>query len=397
GWLPNPLLPETKAEIALPIKLRNEVLGVLDVQADTVGGLSRSDEVLLLGLGGQIASAMQNTRLLAETQRRAQVATALYRTSEAVGRVGDLQATAHSLAKALVDILNYSSSWIAIVNETRDAIEGVAGYGFGMTEDSIKGSEPLREGYMNPTVLAVLQRQAVVVNDLSADPRAADVPDGVRVLASKLAELPIMIGDEVVGLLAVSRRADQEDITDQDVEVLQAVANQVTATMENARLLAETRSSLEQLQEAYEVQARLMETLREMSTPIVPVTREVLVLPLVGAVNAQRAEQVIESLLTGIEERRARVVIMDITGVPVVDANVANYLLRAALAARLLGAEVILVGITPQVAQAVVGLGVDLSEIVTRSDLQSGIAYALSLVGMKIGEEDTFSLEVRRE
>jgi len=387
GWLPNPLLPETKAEVAVPIKLRGEVLGVLDVQANTVGGLTHDDEVLLLGLGGQIASAIQSTRLLAETQRRAQEATALYRTAEAIGRVGDLEGTFQSLAEALVEVLGYSSSWIAVVNEAGDAIQGVAGYGYGMTEQTVKGSEPLHEGYMNPTVLAVLQRQAIVVNDPATDERAADIPAEVRALASKLAEVPIMIGDEAVGILAVSRLADQPDITERDVEVLQAVANQAAVAMENARLLAETHTSLERLQQAYEAQAHLAQTVRELSTPIVPVTREVLVLPLVGALDAQRAEQVIASLLKSIEEQRARVVIMDITGVPVVDTHVANYLLRAALAARLLGAEVILVGITPQVAQAVVGLGVDLSEIVTRSDLQSGIEYALGLVGMTIVEK----------
>ena len=353
----------------------------------TYGSLTYDDEVLLLGLGGQIASAIQSTRLLAETQRRAQEATALYRTAEAIGRVGDLEGTFQSLAEALVEVLGYSSSWIAVVNEAGDAIQGVAGYGYGMTEQTVKGSEPLHEGYMNPTVLAVLQRQAIVVNDPATDERAADIPAEVRALASKLAEVPIMIGDEAVGILAVSRLADQPDITERDVEVLQAVANQAAVAMENARLLAETHTSLERLQQAYEAQAHLAQTVRELSTPIVPVTREVLVLPLVGALDAQRAEQVIASLLKSIEEQRARVVIMDITGVPVVDTHVANYLLRAALAARLLGAEVILVGITPQVAQAVVGLGVDLSEIVTRSDLQSGIEYALGLVGMTIVEK----------
>jgi anti-anti-sigma factor len=240
-------------------------------------------------------------------------------------------------------------------------------------------------------MLAVLQQQPIVINDLEADERAADVREELRSCASKIADVPIVIGDEVVGILAVNRLADRPDITEQDVKVLQVVASQAALVIENARLLAEIRSSQERLRQVNAVQARLAQTVRELSSPIVPVTREVLVLPLVGALDSRRAEQVIESLLKAIEERRARVVIIDITGVPVVDTNVAHYLLRAATSARLLGAEVILVGITPQVAQAVVGLGVDLSAIVTRSDLQSGIEYALGLMEMVIVEKQAGS------
>jgi rsbT co-antagonist protein RsbR len=101
-----------------------------------------------------------------------------------------------------------------------------------------------------------------------------------------------------------------------------------------------------------------------------------MVMPLVGAVDSQRAQQVLSALLEGIAGSRARVAILDITGVAVVDTQVANALIRAAQAVKLLGAQVVLTGIRPEVAQTLVGLGADLSGIITRSSLQSGIAYA---------------------
>jgi len=117
-------------------------------------------------------------------------------------------------------------------------------------------------------------------------------------------------------------------------------------------------------------------TLAELSTPLIPISDTVVVMPLIGALDDQRMQQVLEALLHGVEQRRARMAILDITGVPVVDTHVANGLILAAQAVRLLGARVILTGIRPEVAQTLIGLGVNLSDIITHSTLQSGIAYA---------------------
>lgn len=117
--------------------------------------------------------------------------------------------------------------------------------------------------------------------------------------------------------------------------------------------------------------------LLELSTPLMPLTDDVVAMPLIGAIDTTRAQQIMETLLEGIAAHRAAVAILDITGVQVVDTQVANALVRAARAARLLGAQVVLTGIQPRIAQTIVELGADLSGIITRSTLQSGIAYAL--------------------
>jgi PAS domain S-box-containing protein len=116
--------------------------------------------------------------------------------------------------------------------------------------------------------------------------------------------------------------------------------------------------------------------LAELSTPLIPLTQAVVVMPLIGAIDSRRAQQVLDTLLHGITERRARIAILDITGVPIVDTHVAGALIRAAQAAQLLGAQVVLTGIRPEVAQTLVGMGTELHGIITRSDLQSGIAFA---------------------
>ena len=116
--------------------------------------------------------------------------------------------------------------------------------------------------------------------------------------------------------------------------------------------------------------------LAELSTPLIPINERIVVMPLIGSVDSRRAQQVLDALLRGIAASGVQVAILDITGVPVVDTQVANTLIRAAQSVKLLGAQVMLTGIRPEVAQTLVGLGAELP-IVTRGTLQSGIEYAM--------------------
>jgi rsbT co-antagonist protein RsbR len=140
-----------------------------------------------------------------------------------------------------------------------------------------------------------------------------------------------------------------------------------------ARRQAE-RAELARQQEIIRAQALAIE---ELSTPLIPITDEILVMPLIGMMDSARAKQVMTSLLDGLAASRGKFAILDITGVPVVDTAVANALLKAAHAARLLGTEVILTGIRPEVAQTLVAIDAKLGSITTRGTLQSGIKYAL--------------------
>lgn len=140
------------------------------------------------------------------------------------------------------------------------------------------------------------------------------------------------------------------------------------------------RKHAEAAQQVYQEQviAAQQAALRELSTPIIPLTDGVIVMPLIGSIDSARAQQVIETLLEGVGRYHARFAILDITGVQIVDSQIANALIHAAQAVRLLGAHVILTGIRPEVAQILVGLGIDLSTLITRASLQSGVEFAMS-------------------
>jgi rsbT co-antagonist protein RsbR len=117
--------------------------------------------------------------------------------------------------------------------------------------------------------------------------------------------------------------------------------------------------------------------LSELSTPLIPILEDVVVMPLIGRIDQQRAERVIETLLYGVASRRARTAILDLTGVPSVDLNVARALVRAAQATQLLGVELVLTGIRAEVARALCSFDVKLDGIATLTTLQSGVAHVL--------------------
>jgi rsbT co-antagonist protein RsbR len=127
--------------------------------------------------------------------------------------------------------------------------------------------------------------------------------------------------------------------------------------------------------------------LRELSTPVIRVHDRILLLPLVGAIDSVRAQQIMDTVLLRIVEEKAKCIIVDIAGVPVVDTKVADNLVKTTASVRLLGAQTILTGISAQVARTIVQLGVDISAMHTRSRLQEGIELALDLVGKAITEK----------
>lgn len=190
--------------------------------------------------------------------------------------------------------------------------------------------------------------------------------------------------------------ADEEIVVENEEQIVRfrVYASNATIDAELAQLRDNRKQEAEreierktrELLKADEERALLQEqvirmqaaALTELSTPLIPLTRQIVLMPLIGAVDSQRAQRVIETLLQGVAEHQASIVILDITGVAIVDTSVANALIQAARAVRLLGAEVVLTGIRPEIAQTLIGLGADLSGIVTRGTLQSGVTYAMA-------------------
>src|SRR6058998_1995994 len=138
------------------------------------------------------------------------------------------------------------------------------------------------------------------------------------------------------------------------------------------------------VQERERIIRQQQEAIRELSTPVLQVRERLLILPIIGLIDPQRARQLTEQLLRGIRTNRARVVVIDITGVAAMDANVANHLVLTVESARLLGAMVIVTGLSPEIAQTLVNIGVDLGKMTTVGDLQGGIEEAERLLGYKV-------------
>lgn len=124
--------------------------------------------------------------------------------------------------------------------------------------------------------------------------------------------------------------------------------------------------------------------LQELSAPLIPVLEHISVMPLIGTIDTDRAKLIMENLLHGVITHESHVVLIDITGVPVVDTMVAHHIIQAAEAVRLVGATCILVGIRPEIAQTIVNLGIDLNQFPTQSTLLKGIETALKLRSRKI-------------
>jgi rsbT co-antagonist protein RsbR len=130
------------------------------------------------------------------------------------------------------------------------------------------------------------------------------------------------------------------------------------------------------------------EAIRELSTPVLQVRERLLILPIIGVLDSQRAHQLTDQLLHGIRTHRAKVVVIDITGVPDVDESVANHLVKTVDASRLMGASVIITGLSSEIAQTLVTIGVDLSKMNTIGDLQGGLEEAERLLGFRVTRDD---------
>jgi anti-anti-sigma regulatory factor len=221
--------------------------------------------------------------------------------------------------------------------------------------------------------------------------------------------IPLQVGDRVLGALDIHRR-ELLAFSEDDMHVLEGLAGNIANALEGVFHFQDRMEAAAALEKAYaEVEQRVEErtaelqretaererlqqevieaqkrSIRELSTPIIPIMDNIIVVPLIGTIDAVRAKDITRSLLAGVREHQAKVVIIDITGVPLVDSGVADYLDRTIQAARLKGAHAVVTGISSAVAETIVDLGIDWAGIETRSDLQTGLRSALARMGRHI-------------
>ncbi len=182
-----------------------------------------------------------------------------------------------------------------------------------------------------------------------------------------------------------------DELSDTSAERLRECTTALTVLMGTLRLvMLETTTAAGQ-----ELINRQRLELLEIATPVIKLWEGIVAVPLIGTLDSARSQVVMETLLDAVVEQNARIAILDITGVPTVDSLVAQHLMKTVAAARLMGAECIVSGIRPAIAQTIVHLGIDLSAVLTRASLADALAYALQQQGAHIALNSTSAAEPR--
>jgi rsbT co-antagonist protein RsbR len=220
--------------------------------------------------------------------------------------------------------------------------------------------------------VAVLETGSVeALQDYARNLSERIIPRGVE--TNEVVGIVLLLRDVLARSLFEKYQSDF-DLLNRVLDAYEPAANRIANTV-----------AVSFVQERERIIRQQQEAIRELSTPVLQVRERLLILPIIGLIDPLRARQLTEQLLRGIRANRAKVVVIDITGVAAMDATVANHLVLTVESARLLGARVIVTGLSPEIAQTLVNIGVDLGKMNTVGDLQGGIEEAERLLGYKVG------------
>jgi rsbT co-antagonist protein RsbR len=189
--------------------------------------------------------------------------------------------------------------------------------------------------------------------------------------------------DEVVGIVLLLRDVLARSLFEK-YQAEFGMLNRVLDAYEPAANRIANTVAVSFVQERERIIRQQQEAIRELSTPVLQVREQLLILPIIGVLDSQRARQVTEQLLRAIRANRAKVVVIDITGVPTIDSTVANHLVQTVDASGLMGASVIITGLSSEIALTLVTIGLDLSKMNAVGDLQGGIEEAERLLGYEV-------------
>jgi rsbT co-antagonist protein RsbR len=230
--------------------------------------------------------------------------------------------------------------------------------------------------------------EATEVYDNYMDALETGSIENLQTYARELSERIIPRGvetDEVLGIVLLLRDALARSLFSRYQEDLELL-NRILDSYEPAANRIAVTVGVSFVEERERVIHEQQEAIRELSTPVLQLRDRLLILPIIGVLDTARARQLTEQLLGAIRDNRATVVVIDITGVATIDRTVANHLVQTVEASRLMGASTILTGLSPDIAQTLVDLGVDLGMMKTVGDLQGGLEEAERLAGYRAGD-----------
>jgi anti-anti-sigma factor len=284
---------------------------------------------------------------------------------QAVQAINDILRTSPTLtavypvvAEKLARAIRFDSLWIGVYEAENDVIRFEYGVDEGVIDDHVS-RRALSDSPLSARIIRA--RQLVLIDDLLADPIQQQLRRFGQTERPSRAWMgaPLISGGEVQGLLAVM--SYQPAVFGQaDTEILTLVASQMALAVANIRLVE-----------------RLRQTIVRISAPLIPVAEGVLVLPLIGQIDSERANQIVEQTLGAVVARQTEHVLIDITGVDTVDMFTISQLLKIVSTTALLGAHCYLVGMRPEVAQMTTSLGIDLGSLRSYRDMQSALADLL--------------------
>src|SRR5258707_11242205 len=228
--------------------------------------------------------------------------------------------------------------------------------------------------------------EATAVYDNYVEALESGTFEALQAYARNLSERIIPRGvetDEVIGIVLLLRDVLARSLFAKYQHDF-ALLNRILDAYEPAANRIANTVAVGFVQERERIIRQQQEAIRELSTPVLQFRERLLILPIIGVIDPQRARQLTEQLLQGIRANRAKVVVIDITGVPTIDSSVANHLVQTVEASRLMGATVIVTGLSSEIAQTLVTIGVDLTKMKTVGDLQGGIEEAERLLGYKV-------------
>jgi GAF domain-containing protein/HAMP domain-containing protein len=247
----NPLLPDTRSEIALPLMVANRVIGALDVQATEVDAFDEGTIAVLQGLVDQVAIALNNAREFQNAQINAQQSLALFEATQATMDIAEgLTPAVGRLLGTVTRRANFDAGMAASLDAAGQMYTVISAF-------DANRVKPLEDVGLTVTVkrsetsaaLAVQARHPILINAAASDPRLSHWPAETLSALGRLISVPAMLGDRVLGVITLTRSPDKPEISDREAQLIQAIASQLAATIENHRLLEQAQSATTEVNE----------------------------------------------------------------------------------------------------------------------------------------------------
>ncbi len=387
---------DTQTSVIIPMTQGGQRVGLFIFNWTERHEFSELETAIYHALVDLAPPAVAAHRMAQDARTRAEELAVLNELSQALTTrltVDEVLAEAYKQSSRLIDASNF---FVGLYNHDKHEIVFPINISASEIDQEVKviSADDGLSGYI------VRNRANLLFEDNVREHERALGVTSVGVEAQSWLGVPLIVGDNVLGVMGVHSHTTPRLYGKHEQELLLAIASPTAIALQNARMIeslelvveertAELRQSLnerEQLQQ--KVIDAQQQALGKLSTPIIPIMDTpqggIIVMPLIGSIDTMRARDITRSLLAGVREHRAKVVILDITGVPVVDSGVANYLNKTIQAARLKGAHTVVTGISDAVAETIVELGIDWSGIETLPDLQMGLRVALARLGQRI-------------